>query len=1038
MEKGLFRFILQFSLRDQVKLVLMSAAGLPLLYMTLDLPKIIVNDAISGVDFPRIIADQPFEQIPYLLLLCGLFLLLVIMSGVLKYFTSTYRYRVGDRLLRRLRYNLVERLLRFPSIEFRNISSGQVISMITAESSNLGFFFAEAFAVPALALGTLLTIVLFMFLQNWLMGVAAVALYPVQIYLIPKIQRQINTIQRDEMHEMREISRRIGDLVAGSNEIHGHDTSQYELADFSRRFGTVFGFRVKMSSLRYVANVLNQFFSQFTPFLFLSIGGYLVIVGQLSLGSLVAVLAAYKDMYSPWKDLIDYYQKAEDARVRFEQLKGFFARSNLLDKSMIEAEPDHFDFSNLPLVVSNVTVEKDEGDRAVDGASLVLNLPIHTVIKGSGGSGREEFARLLARQVFPHSGSITVGAQELSSMPDSITGRRISYAGQHTFLGSGSIRDLLIYPLLRRPVALADEATHVKRRKSRHQLETRLAGNSLHDPEADWVDMAAAGCDGREAFETRIAELMKIVQLDQEIYEIGLKRAISPDDHPGLAAKIIQARHVLRDRMKAHGQQLLIADFDQEHYNSHASVAENILFGTPLGPYFDVENLGQNPYVRQVIETTGLTQSFLQAGRKLAEIESEIFRDLPPGHEFFERFSFIRSDELQELELIARRADSLGFDGIQDAEREKLLALPFKLVDAQHHLDIIDEKMKESLLQARKAFADGLPEHLRSCVHFFDRDSYSPASSIIENILFGKVVSSKAGSLAQISELVAEVVDDLAFRPAIISIGLEYDTGANAARLSGTQRQKLALARALIKRPDILILSEAMSSMDLQTQEKLLANITDEMNGRSLILFESHEERVQKFEKVLHMDRGRFVDSGRNPAATNSRSPTESSNDRDAETPTPNVGLNHVVKMLMDIPLFTGIDRSKLKLLAFASQRVNFDQDQVVFRQGDDGDNAYVVISGEVDVLLESEGGVRTVATLGHNQLFGEMALLAKMPRTTTIRAKTPVTLLSIGQDVFLPLVEENSEIAIAMMRVLAERLASTLRDYGKAMATHS
>jgi len=139
--------------------------------------------------------------------------------------------------------------------------------------------------------------------------------------------------------------------------------------------------------------------------------------------------------------------------------------------------------------------------------------------------------------------------------------------------------------------------------------------------------------------------------------------------------------------------------------------------------------------------------------------------------------------------------------------------------------------------------------------------------------------------------------------------------------------------------------------------------------------------------------------------------------------------------MLKDIPLFGSIDRSKLKLLAFASKRVHFEPGQEVFHQGDPGDRAYVVIKGEVDVVLESETGENIVATLGRNEIFGEMALISKMPRTTTIRARTHVVLLTLSQDVFLRMVEENSEIASAMMRVLAERLASTLRDYSRAMA---
>ena len=65
MEKGIFRFILRFSLREQIILVLMSAAALPLLYFTLELPKTIVNQAISGTDFPRQVLGMEFEQIPF-------------------------------------------------------------------------------------------------------------------------------------------------------------------------------------------------------------------------------------------------------------------------------------------------------------------------------------------------------------------------------------------------------------------------------------------------------------------------------------------------------------------------------------------------------------------------------------------------------------------------------------------------------------------------------------------------------------------------------------------------------------------------------------------------------------------------------------------------------------------------------------------------------------------------------------------------------------------------------------------------------------
>jgi putative ABC transport system ATP-binding protein len=1036
MEKGIFRFILRFSLREQITLVLMSAAALPILYMTLELPKIIVNEAIDSTDFPKVILGQPFEQIPYLLVLCGLFLLLVLISGALKYFTATFRYRVGDRLLRRLRYDMIERLLRFPSSDLRNLSTGQVVSMVTAETSNLGYFIAEAFAVPAIAAGTLATIVLFMFMQNWMMGVAAIALYPVQIYLIPKIQRRINELQRQEVQEMRNISHRIGDIVAGANEIHGHDTAQYELADFSKRLGTVFGFRVEMSSKRYVANVLNQVFSQLTPFFFLSIGGYLVIIGELSLGSLVAVLAAYKDMYAPWKDLIDYYQKAEDARVRYDQLKDFFARNSLLDKSVIDSEPTEHDFTQRPLVAANVVLEKEEGHRPVDGATLTLTLPTHTAILGSTGSGRDEFARLLARQEFPHSGRMTVGDIDLTALPDSVTGRRIGFVGQNTHLGSGSIRDLLVYPLQRRPREEAPGSVQRSPDHARARAESLRSGNSPYDLGANWIDYEAAGCRNEEELCARIVEVLRMVELDQQVFEFGLRRPIDPEQQPELADRLLKARGMFRTRLESEGQHQLIEEFDPSRYNSNASVAENILFGTPVGPYFAIANLGQNEYMRQVIESTGLTDAFLQMGRRLASIKSEIFRDLPPGHEFFERFSFIRSEDLPAFEATLRHIESQGLNGLDEGDRQRLIALPFNLVESHDHEGLIDNEMKQRLLQARKAFARDLPRHLRPLIQFFDPDSYNAASSIVDNILFGKAASGKAGSAAEIGRIVAGVVDELDLRDDIILAGIQYEVGASATRLSADQRQKIALARCLLKRPDILIMNEALAALEIDAQDRVLANIRTEMLGRSLILFDPHEDRRREFEEILVMDQGKFVDPGRGKKEGSGDSADEEPEAQQLPAkPGSAKSLNEIVSVLMNIPLLAGIDRSKLKLLAFTSERVQFDRGQEVFHQGDAGNDAFVIIKGNADVVLESASGPKTVAQLGANDVFGEMALLAKMPRSTSIRAATDLTLIRISRDVFMRMVEENSEMALAMLRVLTERLAATLRDYGKAVA---
>lgn len=1009
MEKGIFRFILRHSGRNQALLVLLSVLALPVLYATLELPKTIINKAIGGADgFPKQILGHDFAQIPYLMVLCGFFLALVLINGAFKYFTSTYRYRVGDRLLRLLRYTLIERVMRFPLPQLRNTSSGPIVSMVTSETSTLGYFMAEAFAVPAVAAGTLVTITLFMFVQNWTMGIAAVALYPAQIYLIPKLQKQINALQRDEVVALRHISQRIGEVVAGAQEIHGHDAAHHELADFSRRLAGIFRLRVLMSSKRYLANVLNAFFSQLTPFFFLSIGGYLVIKGQISLGSLVAVLAAYKDMYAPWKDLIDYYQKAEDARVKYDQIARYFDPAGLLDRMLLLAPSQPINWHGSRLSATNVIVESEEGVKSVDGASLSLQLPTHLAIIGGDGSGREDFARLLARQVFPRSGRLTLDDRNLETLPDSVTGRHIGYVGPDVYLAAGTVRSALLYPLYRRP----DDGTD----------EVQPNANMTMD-----VDYGAAGCRGPEDLSDRVMEILRLVELENDLYEIGLRRPIDPSRQPDLADRLIAARKVFLERLRAGKLTALIDSFDPDIYNVNASVAENILFGTPVGPKLAIENLGENPYMLQTIAAAGLTDAFLDAGRKLAAIMSDIFSDLTPGHDFFERFSFIRAEDLPVFDAILRKIDALGPDSLDEAERKRLMALPFKLVVAQHHVGLIDATMQQQLLAARYAFAANLPDDLLGSVQFFDPYTYNADGSIADNILFGKVVAGKAGSAAQIGNLMAEVVAEMGLRRAVVEAGLEYDVGLAGVRLSAAQRQKVALARCLLKRPELLILDDALSTLDPPTQATVLANIRAEMADRSLVLLETTAARAADFDQVLKIENGKIVEA----AKSNRRD--EQSSAEPVRSAGGGFGLNDAASMLARIPLFASIDHSKLKLLAFTSQRQAYDAGQTIFRQGETGQHAYVVIDGEVEVVLETPTGERTVATLGSNQVFGEMALLAEMPRTTTIRAASPVNLLAISSDVFLRLVEENSEIAAGIIRILAERLAATLRDYANA-----
>ena len=144
------------------------------------------------------------------------------------------------------------------------------------------------------------------------------------------------------------------------------------------------------------------------------------------------------------------------------------------------------------------------------------------------------------------------------------------------------------------------------------------------------------------------------------------------------------------------------------------------------------------------------------------------------------------------------------------------------------------------------------------------------------------------------------------------------------------------------------------------------------------------------------------------------------------------MSLQQEVDLLRKIPMFANIEPAKLKLLAFTSERLSYSEGDVLFRQGDAGDAAFVIVSGQAEISIDTDNGPLVVARLSDHDFVGEIAILCNVPRTATVTATTSLDALRISKDLFFRLVKEFPEIAIEVMRELAHRLENTnsrLRD---------
>ena len=855
MEKTLFKFIWRYSKRDQIILLILTAISFPFLYLSLDLPKTIINKAIGGKDVPEEIFGITIDQIDYLLILSGAFLALVFVNGGFKFYVNVFRGQLGERMLRRLRYSLLARVLRFPLPQFKKVSQGEVIQMVNSEVEPLGGFVGDSIALPAFQGGTLLTILIFMFIQDWMLGLAAIALYPIQGYIIPKLQWHVNQLGKKRVRNVRVLAEKIGEAVSGIEEVHANDGARRILARFTERLGVIYDIRYEIFRRKFFIKFLNNFIAQITPFFFYSIGGYLVIKGDLTFGALVAILAAYKDLSAPWKELLTYYQRLADSRIKYDQVIEQFDPQGIWPENyqMAEIEADFSLAGNVS--AGNLSILDEESQPIVEKLSFDISKSEHIALTGPSSGGKDLATILMARLLAPDSGQIVVAGKQIADLPEAATGRYMGYIGPNAFVFNATLKENILLGAMHRPISTEGELNEDLK-------NAQLSGNSLDDLGAEWLDYNAIGVDSDEGLQKRLIELLQVVDLDGDVYSMGLRSALNGSDDDQLLEQILTARKKFRERLDKSDVSNFVESFDKEVFNSNASVAENLLFGTPKGDSFSAENIGTQAYVLEILESVGLKDEFIRIGRDVASTMVELFADLPSDHEYFSQYSFISSENLPEFQTLLARSERLGLENMSTEDRNQFLSLPFKIIPARHRLDLITDDIQKRILEARKLFAEEIGDELRDEIEFFEAGHYNRSSSIQDNILFGKIALDKANAIDEVNHLITEIIDQENLRPVIINAGLDSQAGLAGSRLSQGQRQKLSIARALLRRPDHLILNEATSSLDSGSQTIVISNLLSEMKGRNITWALQRASLAENFDRVLVLSDGQVVEDG--------------------------------------------------------------------------------------------------------------------------------------------------------------------------------
>ncbi|MEO1328339.1 MAG: ABC transporter transmembrane domain-containing protein [Pseudomonadota bacterium] len=805
--KTLLEFVLAYSRSAQATIIAVTALSFPIAYLTLELPKQIIDDAILGTGFPRAFWGFSLSQVDYLLLLCGGFFSLFILSNALKYVLNVLRGITGERLLRRMRYMLVGRIMRLKQGDERKYSAGEVVQITVAELQPIGGFVGEYFAVPVMQGGTLLVYFLFIFMQDPLLGLASVALFPVQAYIIPLMQRRVIRLTQARIANARLLSDQVAENVDGIEAFRRHGALDWRMAQLSERLFENFKLRYQLFKQKFLIKFVNNLLSQVMPFFFYTLGGYLVITGRLEIGALVAAIAAYKELSNPWRELLKYYETHSDLSVRYASIVERWSEG---EEEPASAAGQDTPPPPGPLAFGPLRV----GDAAVTAAHTVQPGSVVSIIGGEA-TARGALTRSLCGAQPPSAGRATLGGRSLGDLSHPARSRVVGLIEPQPFFPRGSLRDALTLSLMdpksvepgdlelgpwwERVAALTVDMQDAVR-------EARASGNFALDPHAPKLDLAQAAVEDAGALDRRILDLALALGVERPIFESGLSARIDPVRRLSLSRALLDMRAALTAE-GASGLEDVVEPWRPDELNRNAPLIENILYAAARDPEAPAADLETNRELDAWLKGAPVEATLLDIGAQLIEATADLLDGQAPDSPLLRGFDLYPADKVD-----LYRSDALRFRSapqrLSRSGRRRLLGVALLFTPRRRRLNILTPERIEALVAARSqasalilAAAYDAPGADFAPIR---ADRYLPGLTVRENLLLGKLRLDRRDQWGRINARIWRLAKERGVELEIAALGLDTAIEPGLRNLQPDQRERFAILRALLSRPRVL------------------------------------------------------------------------------------------------------------------------------------------------------------------------------------------------------------------------------------------
>ncbi len=824
-KRSLFYWILRRHRTLQFFLLVIIGASLFFRVFPLEMQKRIINEAIY------------LKKVDLLFLYCGLYMGSVLLAGVTKYAINVIQTIIGQKILVEMRKELYHHVLQLPLQFYRKMQPGTVISAMTAELNAIGFFLGGAISIPLTSILGFLVFLGFMFSLSPLLAILSITIYPFELIVIPLLQKKYNKYNKERIATTRAMSNVVNEAISGLQEIHSNGSYNLEEKRLGAYIHKLYGLLKKLFIVKYAMKFANNLFQSFGPFILFLIGGYLAINGEFTLGALVAFLSAYEKVYDPWKELLEYYQSFQDAKVRYNQIMTIFDHE--VEHPLLPEGGEHHTITG-DIKLKNAGFSVENGLKLLDNINITIKPNEQVALVGFSGSGKSTLALMIAQLYDINHGMLLLDDVDITKLSKSEINRNITMIAQKPFIFTGTIRDNLVY------AALAVDTGTAPNRKQMLQ--------SIDD-----------------------------VGLTEDILRFGFNSVLPEERVRPIRTALLRMRQIISTELKEPFAKI-VEPYDINNFLHYASIRSNLIFGDSLTHKYSLNSLPTDKVFRDFLLRNDLELPLLQLGLNIASTSVDILRDLGDD-DFFFQGSPIKAEEIDDFSILLTENNQKIPTSLK--AQNKLLHLALRFVPAVHNITTIAPDLEQAILIARHDFFKNIAQlDLAACskstqtliqqgtiiplpdyIPHRDFIPYCPSEylythSLRDNILFG-ASKELLRDHPDLIKLAIDAFEREGLLDEILDIGLDFEVGSQGDRLSGGQKQKLAIARAFLKESNVLIMDEATASLDNTSQAKIQHLLEERYKGNKTIIAVIHRlDLTPGFDRIFVLKAGTIIEQG--------------------------------------------------------------------------------------------------------------------------------------------------------------------------------